>query len=133
LNRLNSPDELEKLRKTIVEGRDLNRHCIAICGGTGCLALRAADVITGFRRELKERGLDAKVDLKITGCPGFCERGPLVVIEPENILYQRVTGEDVGQIVSQTIEKGSVIDRLLYEEPETGKKITREDDVPFYK
>jgi len=133
LNRLNSPEALETLRKSITESRDHNRPCIAICGGTGCLALRAADVIDGFRREIQERGLDTKVDLRITGCPGFCERGPLVVIEPENILYQRVRDKDVGQIISQTIEKGSIIEGLLYREPETGKKITQEGDIPFYR
>lgn len=133
MNRLNSPEALETLRKSITESRDHNRPCIAICGGTGCLALRAADVIDGFRREIQERGLDTKVDLRITGCPGFCERGPLVVIEPENILYQRVRDKDVGQIISQTIEKGSIIEGLLYREPETGKKITQEGDIPFYR
>jgi len=133
LNRLNSPEELETLRKSITESRDPNRLCITICGGTGCLALGAADVINGFQREIQERGLDTKVDLRITGCPGFCERGPLVVIEPENILYQRVRDKDVGQIVSQTIEKGIIIEGLLYSEPETGKKITQEGDIPFYR
>ncbi|GAH54089.1 unnamed protein product, partial [marine sediment metagenome] len=113
LNRLSSLDELEALRKSIIEKRDPNKPCITVCGGTGCLALGAQDVITGFRREIQEQGLETKVDLRITGCPGFCERGPLVVIKPENILYQQVRGEDVPEIVSETI-KGNIVDRLLY-------------------
>ncbi len=113
VNRLNSPDELEALRQSIVESRDPDRTCIVVCGGTGCLALGAEDVIAGFKRELRERGLQSKVSLRVTGCPGFCERGTLVVIKPENILYQQVRGEDVPEIVSATI-KGNIVDRLLY-------------------
>jgi len=122
---------LEALRKQIIGQRDPKRPCVDICGGTGCLALGVKGVIAEFRREIKERGLS--VDLRITGCPGFCERGPLVVIEPENIFYQRVKVEDVSQIVSQTIEKGNVIEELLYYDAKTGKKVIHEDEVPFYK
>jgi len=129
LNRLNSPKELEALRKRIIKSRDPKKPCLAICGGTGCLALGAADVISGFRGEIKERGLN--VDLRITGCPGFCERGPLVVIEPENVLYQRVRAEDVGKIVSRTVEKGKIVDELLYYDV-AGRKVVQEGEVPFY-
>jgi len=133
LSRLSSLHELEALRKSIIGSRDPSKFCVTICGGTGCLALGAQDVITGFRREIQEQGLETKVDLRITGCPGFCERGPLVVIKPENILYQQVGGEDVPEIISETIIKGNIIDRLLYIDPNTGGKITYEHEVPFYK
>jgi NADH-quinone oxidoreductase subunit F len=130
--RLSSPQELEALRAAIIKDRDAQKPCITVCGGTGCLALGAEGVIAGFRRELKERRLESKISLRVTGCPGFCERGPLVVIKPENILYQQVRSEDVAEIVSATI-KGKIVDRLLYTDPDTGKKITYESDVPFYK
>jgi NADH-quinone oxidoreductase subunit F len=130
--RLRSPQELEALRDSIIKSRDSSQSCIVVCGGTGCLALGAEGVIAGFRRELKERRLESKIGLRVTGCPGFCERGPLVVIKPENILYQQVKGEDVAEIVSATV-KGTIVDRLLYVDPDTGKKITYESDVPFYK
>jgi len=133
LTRVDSPDRLERLRESIIKSRDPKKPCIAVCGGTGCLALGAESVITAFKQEIQKQGLDMGVDLRITGCPGFCERGPLVLIEPENILYQRVKGEDVGQIVSQTVEKANIVDKLLYHDPETGRKIIHESDVPFYK
>ena len=69
----------------------------------------------------------------MTGCHGFCERGPLLVINPQKLFYQKVQVEDVPEILSETIEKGSVIDRLLYVDPVTGEKILHEDEVPFYK
>ena len=133
LNRLSSSDELETIRESIIKSRDSNQPGIAICGGTGCLALGGAGVITAFKREIEEHGLGTKVDLRITGCPGFCEKGPLVVIEPGNILYQQVKGEDVAQIISQTVLQGKIVDELLYLDIESGKKIVHEGDIPFYK
>jgi len=130
--RLNSVAALEALRKAIVASRDPDKPCITVCGGTGCLALGARDVIAGFKREIEKGGLEGKVSLKITGCPGFCEKGPLVVIKPEDILYQQVKAGDAAEIISETV-KGNIVDRLLYVDPNTGKKTTYESDVPFYK
>ncbi|MFC2003457.1 NADH-ubiquinone oxidoreductase-F iron-sulfur binding region domain-containing protein [Chloroflexota bacterium] len=133
LKRVGSPAELEALRESIIKSRDPSKPCITVCGGTGCLALGAGNVITAFKQAIQEQKVDDKVDLRVTGCPGFCERGPLVLIEPENTLYQRVKVEDVGHIVSQIIERGDIVERLLYHDPETGEKFIQENDVPFYK
>ncbi len=133
MNRLSSPDELEGIRKSIIKHRDPNKPCIIICGGTGCLALGCEKVIATFKQEIRQQRLETKVDVRITGCPGFCERGPLVVIKPQNIFYQRIRVEDVLEIISETVLKGNIIDRLLYTDPNTGKKIIYEHEVPFYK
>jgi len=130
---INSPAELEELRKDILSKRDQNKPCIAVCTGTGCLALGAANVVTAFKEEIKKQGLEAKVDVRETGCPGFCERGPLTVIYPEEICYLQVQPDDVEEIVSQTILAKKVIDRLLYVDPITGEKIVHESEIPFYK
>jgi len=130
LSMLSSPDELKAKRESIIESKKTKKTCIAICGGTGCLALGAAGVIAGFQQEIQKRGLD--VEIRITGCPGFCERGPLVVIEPENILYQQVKAEDVESIVTETIEKGNIVDGLLYQESKGAKKTIKESELPFY-
>ncbi len=132
LKRLYSPEELETLRESITKSRDPNKPCITICGGTGCLALGGTNVIALFKQEMQSQGLNSKVDLRITGCRGFCERGPHVVIHPEGVLYQRVKQEDVAEIVSQTVLNGNIIDRLLYVDPDTSKKITYESEIPFY-
>jgi len=132
LSRLGSPQELEALRQSLVQSRDPNRRCVTICGGTGCVALLSGDVIGAFREEMKERGLDSEVDLRVTGCRGFCERGPHVVIHPEGILYQRVKQKDVPEIVSETIVDGKTIDRLLYVDPASRQKAVHESEVPFY-
>jgi len=131
--RLNSPEELEKFRQEIVSKRDTNRPCISICAGTGCLASGASEVIAAFKAEIEKQGLKTDVDTKGTGCPGLCERGPVVVIYPEEICYLGVTPEDVPEIISQTIKEKRVVDRLLYVDPTTGEKAIHEYDIPFYK
>ena len=73
------------------------------------------------------------MDLRETGCPGFCERGPLIVIYPEEICYLQVQPGDAEEIISQTILGKKVIDRLLYVDPITGEKIVHESEIPFYK
>jgi NADH-quinone oxidoreductase subunit F len=97
------------------------------------MAFGAGEVIAAFNAEIEKQGLQADVDTKGTGCPGFCERGPVVVIYPDEICYLQVTPEDVPEIVSQTIRKKKVVDRLLYVDPNTGEKATYESDIPFYK
>jgi NADH:ubiquinone oxidoreductase subunit F (NADH-binding)/(2Fe-2S) ferredoxin/Pyruvate/2-oxoacid:ferredoxin oxidoreductase delta subunit len=131
--KLQSVAELERWRQDIVSARDPNKLCITVCGGTGCRALGAQAVADAFCAEVKTQGLEDKVDVKITGCPGFCEQGPLAVILPERILYRAIAPKDVPAIVSKTVAKGEIIESLLYEDPATGKKVVHEYEVPFYK
>ncbi len=131
--RLNSPEELENFRQAVLSRRDPGKACISICAGAGCIASGADKVIAAFKAEIETQGLTADVDTKGTGCPGFCERGPVVVIYPEEICYLQVTAEDVPEIVSQTIKEKKVVERLLYEDPVTGEKAIHESDISFYK
>jgi NADH-quinone oxidoreductase subunit F len=131
--RINSPEELEKFREEILSQRDPSKPSISICAGAGCLASGAGDVIAAFKAEIETQNLKADVSTKGTGCPGFCERGPIVVIYPEEICYLQVKPEDVPDIISQTIKDKKVVDRLLYLDPDTGERVIHESDIPFYK
>ncbi|MBW1767630.1 MAG: SLBB domain-containing protein [Deltaproteobacteria bacterium] len=131
--RMNSAAELEKLRKSILSKRDADKPCIAICAGTGCLGLGNDRVISAFEEEVNKQDLKTKVDIRATGCHGFCEKGPNVVIYPEEICYFEVTPEDVPDIVSQTVIGKKVIDRLIYTDPNTGEKAAHQSEIPFYK
>ena len=133
MNRLQTPSELENLRKSLEAGRDSSRTCITVCMGTGCSASGAAEVTKSFREEIERQGLGEQIGIRTTGCHGFCERGPLVVVHPEGIFYQKVSREDVAEIVSRTAVQGEILDRLLYTDPASGKKIIREKEVPFYR
>ncbi len=131
--RLSSPQALEKLRNEILNGKDPNQAFITVCGGTGCHASGCHAVVDAFKKVIQEKAKGDGVGLRVTGCHGFCERGPLVVLHPRKILYQRVKPEDAPIIFQETVLKGKIIERLLYEHPTTGEKISTEEDVPFYK
>ena len=131
--KLESPEGLGNLRQSILDKRDPQCTCISVCGGTACRAAVAEAVVDAFLDEIERRELQIKVSLKETGCPGFCERGPLVVIEPKKIFYQQVKPEDVEEIIDETIVAGRVVKRLLYTDPATKETVTYETDVPFYK
>ena len=131
--KLKSPTELEALRKSVLAERDPEKAIVTICNGTGCHAHGCKAVTAAFLDEVKKQKLTDKVDIRATGCHGFCERGPLVVIKPEDILYQRVRVKDVPGILTETIGKGETIDKLLYSDRASGTKIPYEHDVPFYK
>ena len=133
MGRLSSPQELEKLRDEILKKRDPHQPFITVCGGTGCHASGCHQVVDAFKKVLHDRVKSNGVGLRVTGCHGFCESGPLVVIQPQKIMYQRVKPEDAPAIFEETVLKGKVIENLLYEHPTTGEKIRTEEDVPFYK
>ncbi|MFZ5651788.1 MAG: NADH-ubiquinone oxidoreductase-F iron-sulfur binding region domain-containing protein [Bacillota bacterium] len=131
--RINSALELEELRKGILSKRDPDKPSIAICAGISCLGLGNDRVISAFEEEIRKQSLEAKVDIRATGCHGFCEKGPIVVIYPEEICYLQVTPEDVPEIISQTVVEKKVIDRLVYTDPNTGEKAARQSEIPFYR
>ena len=124
--------ELEDLRREIIAGRDTNKPRITVCGGTGCHASGCVDVADAFKSALKSNGSEDSVDLIVTGCHGFCERGPIVLVHPNEIFYQKVTPQDVDEIITETVEKGKLIDRLLYRDPATNEVKPLESDIPFY-
>ncbi len=130
---IKSPEELEKVRQEIISGKDPSKTSISVCSGASCLAAGAGEVIAAFKAEIEKQGLAANVDTKSAGCPGLCEKGPVVVIYPEEICYLQVKPEDVAEIVSSTIKEKKVVERLLYVDPSTGEKAVHQSDIPFYK
>jgi len=133
MKKLQSASDVEKLRKELLRKQDSSKSCISVCSGTGCHAYGCEKVVSAFENELKKQKLEGKVEIKRTGCHGFCEKGPIVVIYPEEICYLQVKIEDIPDIVSQTIKAGKTIDRLLYTDLKTGKKVVHESEIPFYK
>jgi NADH:ubiquinone oxidoreductase subunit F (NADH-binding)/(2Fe-2S) ferredoxin len=130
--RLKSAADLERLRQEILAQRDPDKPCVTICSGTGCHAYGSEKVAEALVNEIQGSGLQEKVDIRRTGCHGFCERGTIVVIFPEEICYLRVKPEDIPEIISQTLVEGKLVDRLLYEDG-SGQKIVHEGEIPFYK
>ena len=133
MTKINRIGDLESLRKRIQEERKHFEKTLVVCGGTGCRASRSRLLIEALKKELVGQGLGKKVLLRATGCHGFCEQGPIVVIEPANTFYCHVSPDDAGEIISETVRRGDVIERLLYTDPVSGRKVQTESEIPFYR
>jgi (2Fe-2S) ferredoxin len=131
--RLENPRDLEQLRKQVIAKQARTTHRVRVCLGTGCMAKGAAKVFEQFRQEAQKLGDDSMVvGVKCTGCHGFCEHGPLVVVDPGDIFYLDVKEEDVAEIWSETVSAGRVVERLSYKDEKTGQPAITPDDIPFY-
>ena len=132
MGKLVSFQDLDEFRSQLSRKVDPKKPCIRVCM-TGCRAYGAAEVRSALEEELKARGLSTKVELRATGCQGFCARAPVLSIDPFGYFYQSVAPADAVPIVSRTILKGEILSHLLFEDPPTGIKIPYGEQVPFYK
>jgi NADH-quinone oxidoreductase subunit F len=130
---LKTPAQLEDFRKGLLSQRDPNKPCITLCSGSACHASGSGEVAARLEEELKTQGLTDQVDIRRTGCHGFCERGPIIVIHPDEICYFQIQPDDVAEIITETIKGKKIIDRLLYNDPVVNEKIIHESRIPFYK
>ena len=131
--RLASVADLERFRAEAIAARPpKNREIILSADSTCCILRGSLGVAEALKKEIAARDLGEAVGLRLAGCLGFCEIEPMVVILPQRILYQRVKPEDVAEIIERTIQRGEVIERLLYTDPATKQAIAAIDKVPFY-
>ncbi|RLB62830.1 MAG: NADH-quinone oxidoreductase subunit F [Deltaproteobacteria bacterium] len=133
--RLESPAKFTAHAKAVQHQQQSQDKQVLICCGTGCLANGAREVAEAFTQQIADQKLAVEVGLhtKHTGCHGFCERGPLVVIQPAGILYTKVKPSHVANILERTVLGGEVIEALLYKNPADKSLIERYADIPFYK
>jgi NADH:ubiquinone oxidoreductase subunit F (NADH-binding)/(2Fe-2S) ferredoxin/ferredoxin len=108
------------------------KHQILVCQGTGCESSKSARINQALAEEIKRSGLSDSVQIKTTGCHGFCQQGPIVVIEPEGIFYTGVKAEDAPEVVKSSLVEKKPLERLLYRDPATNKSIPLYKDIPFY-
>lgn len=132
MNRFQSIAEFASWQTEVEAGVDETRPCLRICDGTGCRALGSQKVLAALREEIAKKQQDAPIEVVGTGCPGFCECGPLITVLPQRISYQKVKTSDVPEIVEQTLVQGKTVERLLYTDPQTGEHIRLEPNLPFY-
>lgn len=106
---------------------------ILVCGGPGCVSSNSEGIIANINENLKKHNLTKEVQVIKTGCFGFCEEGPVVKILPDNVFYVRVKPEDGERIVVEHIKEGKKLEDLIYIDEKTGEKLSKEEDIPFYK
>ncbi|MDR2459944.1 MAG: 4Fe-4S binding protein [Deltaproteobacteria bacterium] len=133
--------DLEEVKQSYAEKVKGYKKRVVVCAGTGCMANGSMGVYDAFRSAVGKRGLKADIALQkedgdilmgATGCQGFCQMGPLVTIEPEGIMYVKVKKDDVEEIVDKTLLSDGLVERLLYESPDTAEKLTGTHNIPFY-
>jgi len=105
---------------------------VLVCQGTGCISGGAAESLALLQEEITKLDLEESVQLKPTGCHGFCQRGPLVVVEPEGIFYSKVGPDDVAEVAQSLLPEGKIAERLLYRDPVTDEVLVHHQDIPFY-
>ncbi|MHC1711962.1 MAG: NAD(P)H-dependent oxidoreductase subunit E [Solidesulfovibrio sp.] len=134
---------LEAPTKGKAAAHDPKARRVIVCAGTGCVANGSRKVLAALEQQMAAAGLDVVLEFRAeghgdgvrvshSGCQGFCQMGPLVTILPENILYTKVTVDDVPDIVNLTLIKGEPVEHLLYVEPHTKEKCLGPDQIPFY-
>ncbi len=131
--KLQSADELKQYREKILESRKNEYPVIHVCGGTPCLAKGSRKVAEAFKKEIESQGVSCKVELKhkVTGCQGFCSKGPVVSFG-NGTVYLEVKPEHVPEIFEKTVKNGQVIESLGYKDPQTKKRSASFDGIPFY-
>jgi NADH:ubiquinone oxidoreductase subunit F (NADH-binding)/(2Fe-2S) ferredoxin/NAD-dependent dihydropyrimidine dehydrogenase PreA subunit len=148
LNKINSFEELNKIYQEYKSSLDIRKATgidgfvceknnykkeILICGGTGCKSAQSDLIKDNLEKEINKLGLEDKVYVSITGCFGFCEKGPIVKVTPDDVFYVHVTPEDAEEIINEHIVNGNVVQRLLYEEPTIKERVRTQDEMTFYK
>jgi len=115
-----------------VELKTYRTH-VLVCAGTACVSNKSLEIRAAFEREIKRLGLEDEVQVIDTGCNGFCERGPIAVVKPDDVFYQRLTEEDIPFLVEEHFLKGRPVERLMYVPEDKEKPIPRMSDIEFFK
>jgi NADH:ubiquinone oxidoreductase subunit F (NADH-binding)/(2Fe-2S) ferredoxin len=115
-----------------METRLNNEYKILVCQSTGCESSKSDKITQALETQIKQLELSKNVQVKFTGCHGFCQQGPIVIVEPEGVFYTQVKEEDVPEILKSHIVDGKYVERLFYHNPVTGEAISLYKDVPFY-
>ena len=123
---------LGNLKSDIIPADDTERRAIAVCRGTGCSSSASAELVQALRGVLTEHGLGDQVEVRRTGCFGFCAQGPIVVVYPGEVFYTQVTPEDAKAIVEQHVIDGQRVDGLLYDDPATEGVTEKWHEISFY-
>jgi len=132
MEKLKTVSDLGSYRELLLRQSDQQKTCVRVCT-TGCRAHGALEVRDALLAEIKSQGLEERVEIRDTGCHGFCAKAPVIGIDPGGVFYQEVAVDDVPDIVSLTLLKGELIERLLYHDGNNGSTISQTELIPFYR
>lgn len=132
IERISSINDFADFRAIILDEPEGKIPCLVVSAGTCGQASGANDIIRIIKRDIIERNLQGKISIRITGCLGFCQIEPYILVEPGNIIYPKPKLEDIPRIINAALE-GKVVEELLYCEHDSNIKYTSLEEIPFYK
>jgi NADH:ubiquinone oxidoreductase subunit F (NADH-binding)/(2Fe-2S) ferredoxin len=133
MQRINHPEDLAVWKSKILAGRVPSRKTIVISSGTCGQASGSLQIIDSVKQELKKKGLSDRVEVKVTGCHGFCQLEPNLIIYPQEIFYKNLKPKDIPQIIEKSVIGDEVVSPLVFKDHKTAEKAVKQDDIPFYK
>lgn len=133
MERINHPEELASWKSEILADRIPSKKTIVISSGTCGQASGSLQIIEAVNQELAKKGLKNSVDVKLTGCHGFCQLEPNLIVYPDEIFYKNLKPEDVPAIVEKSVLKNEIVSSLIFEDLKTAQKVIKQDEIPFYK
>ena len=129
--RLSTTGHLRRLRELLQSDRDRRELHLTTCAETACRAGGAMTIVQAVQAYLLKHGLVDRIGVHATGCHGFCEMGPTLLVEPQQAFYPRVKAEHVPEIIEAALE-GRHVEHLLYRDPQTGRICYHRDEIPFF-
>lgn len=137
MNDIKKRKAIQDLKNTIEDQIKKRKACkkpvLTVSAGTCGQARGSLKVVESLEKVIKKENLEDMVDIKVTGCHGFCEAEPNIILKPQDVFYQKVLPKDAQDIISETILQNKIIDRLLYTDPATEERALKEEEIPFYK
>ncbi|HML24317.1 MAG TPA: NADH-quinone oxidoreductase subunit NuoF [Aggregatilinea sp.] len=132
---LDAYEQFRPLLSIRLNGQDVptSERAILVCGGTGCHASESQQIVANFKQMVEDRGLGDTIHVSMSGCFGFCEKGPIVKIYPDDVFYVEVTPDDVDEIFESHIMDDRPVERLMYQDPAHKQRVAAQHDIPFYK
>ncbi len=130
--RIASEKDLTCIQQNIKKERKYRKEVI-VCGGTGCLSSGNDRILENLKKKIKDLGKEEEIRIVKTGCVGFCEKGPIVKILPDNTFYAEVTPDDVDEIINKDLMENGIVEKLLYKNPLTKETVRDSDEIDFYK
>ena len=125
-------DNLDSLATKAGQEHDEYKAVLMACTGTACVAAGAQSLCSSLREEVTKKGLDKEIKVLATGCNGFCAHGPICVVQPEGVFYEKLKAEDVAELIDSHFENGKAVERLMYRTPDGDKAIPLEKDIQFF-
>ena len=133
MTQIKSPDMLQEIKKAYLEKQAQYERQVLVCGGAGCVSCHCQEVKDALDVAVAELGLADKVDVIVTGCIGICAVGPVLVVQPDNVLYTNMDPDKVREIAQRHLLGGEIVEEYTFFDHTQNKRVANLDDIGFFR